>query len=56
MTLRLMTEQHLEFLCLKGGFKVSSASTLVEMAHCWKLHILAMLQLHRSFVKLILVK
>ena len=30
MTLRLLTEHHLEFLSLKGGYKGSSESTLVK--------------------------
>ena len=33
-----MTEQHLEFLSLKGGCRGSSESTLVEMSNCWKSH------------------
>ena len=41
MTLRLLTEQHLEFLCLKGGFTGSSESTFVKMSHCWKSHVMA---------------
>ena len=32
----LLTEQHLEFLSLKGGCTSLSESTLVKMAHCWK--------------------
>ena len=35
MTLRLLTEHHLEFLGLKGGCTGSSESTLVKMPHCW---------------------
>ena len=31
MTVMLLTEQHLEFLCLKGGCTDSSESTLVKM-------------------------
>ena len=38
MTLKLLTEHHLEFLSLKGGYKGSSESTLVKMSHCWKSH------------------
>ena len=41
LTLRLLTEQHLEFLCLKGGFTGSSESTLVKMPLCWKSHVMA---------------
>ena len=41
MTVKLLTEHHLEFLCLKGGCTGSSESTLVEMPHCWKSHVTA---------------
>ena len=37
----LLTEQHLEFLGLKGGCTGSSESTLVKMTHCWKPHVTA---------------
>ena len=36
MTVKLLTEQHLEFLCLTGGCTGSSKSTLVKMPYCWK--------------------
>ena len=36
MTVKLLTEQHLEFLNLKGGCTGSSESTFVKMTHCWK--------------------
>ena len=35
MTVKLLTEQHLEFLSLKGGCRGSSESTHVKMPHCW---------------------
>ena len=38
MTVKLLTEHHLEFLCLIGGCTGSSESTLVKMPHCWKSH------------------
>ena len=38
MTVKLLTEQHLEFLSLKGGCRGSSESTLVKMSNCWKSH------------------
>ena len=38
MTVKLLTEHHLEFLSLKGGCRGSSESTLVEMSNCWKSH------------------
>ena len=36
MTVKLLTEHHLEFLSLKGGCTGSSESTLVNMPHCCK--------------------
>ena len=36
MSVNLLTEEHLEFLSLKGGCTCSSESTLVKMPHCWK--------------------
>ena len=37
MTVKLLTEHHLEFLSLKGGCKGSSESTtLVKMSNCLK--------------------
>ena len=38
MTVKLLTEHHLEFLRLKGGCAGWSESTLVKMPHCWKSH------------------
>ena len=37
MSVKLLTEHHLEFLSLKGGCTSSSESTLVEMPHCCKI-------------------
>ena len=42
MIVKLLTEQHLEFLGLKGGCTGWSESTLVKMLHCWKSHALAL--------------
>ena len=39
MTVKLLTEQRLEFLSLKGGCTGSPESTLVKMPHCWKSHV-----------------
>ena len=39
MSVKLLTEHHLESLSLKGGFTGSSESTLVKMPHCWKSHV-----------------
>ena len=41
MTVKLLTEHHLEFLSLKGSWTGSSESTLVKMRHCWKSHVVA---------------
>ena len=41
MTVKLLTENHLEFLGLTGGCPGSSESTLVEILHCLKSHALA---------------
>ena len=38
MSVKLLTEHHLEFLSLKGGCRGLSESTLVKMPHCWKSH------------------
>ena len=38
MTVKLLTEHHLEFLSLKWGCTGSSESTLVKMPHYWKSH------------------
>ena len=46
MTLKLMTEHHLEFLMLKGGCTGSSESTLVKMPHCWKFYVTANMFYH----------
>ena len=39
MTVKLLTEHHLEFLSLKRGCTSSSESTLVKLPHCWKSHV-----------------
>ena len=41
MTLKPLTEQHLQFLSLKGGCTDSSESTLVKVPHCSKSHVAA---------------
>ena len=43
MTLRLLTEHHLEFLSLKGSYTGSFESFNVKMPHCWKSHVTAKL-------------
>ena len=41
MTVKLLTEHHLEFLSLTGGWTGSSESTHVKMPHCWKSRVTA---------------
>ena len=41
MIVKLLTENHLELLSLKGGCTGSSEPTLVKMSHCWKSHVTA---------------
>ena len=46
MTVKLLTEQHLEFLSLKGGCTGLSESILVKMLDGWKSHVTAQLLLY----------
>ena len=39
MSVKLLTEQHSEFLSVKGGCTGSPESTLVKMPHCVKSHV-----------------
>ena len=39
MSVKLLTEHHLEFLSLKGDCTGSFESTLVKIPHCWKSHV-----------------
>ena len=41
MIVKLLTENHLRFLSLKGGCRGSSESTHFKMPHCLKSHALA---------------
>ena len=41
MSVKILTEHHLEFISLNGGCTGSSESTLVKMPHCWKSHVTA---------------
>ena len=45
----LCTEQHLEFLSLKGACKGLSESTLVKTPHCWKSHVAAQIMVRMSY-------
>ena len=44
MSVKLLTEHHLEFLRLKGGCRGSSESTLVKLSNCWKSHAAAQIR------------
>ena len=48
MTVKLMTENHLEFLSLKRGCTGLSESTHVKMPHCWKSHVAAHMSLNNG--------
>ena len=41
MSVKLLSELHLEFVSIKGGCKDLSETTLVQMPHCWKSHVAA---------------
>ena len=41
MSVKLLTEHHLEFLSSKRGCTGLSESTLVKMPHCWESHVTA---------------
>ena len=43
MIVKLLTEQHLEFLSVTEGCTGLSETTLVKMPHCWKSHVTAQL-------------
>ena len=48
LTVKLMTEYHLEFISVKGGYTGSSESILLKIPHCWKSHVAA--QLCRRYI------
>ena len=48
MTVKLLTEQTLEFLSLTRGCTGSFESTLVKMPHCWKLHVIAQMSIKEN--------
>ena len=51
MTVKLLTEHHLEFLSLKGCCTGSSESTLVKMPYGWNSHVAAHVSnLHMSII------
>ena len=52
MTVKLLTEHHLEFLSFTGGCTGLSESTLVKMPHYWDSHVAAHFASVRCFVSL----
>ena len=46
MSVKLLTEHHLEFLSLNGGSTGSSETTHVKIPHCWKSHVTAYMTSH----------
>ena len=50
MSVKLLTEHHLEFLSLKGGCRGSSESILVKMSNCWKFHATAQFEFNQLIV------
>ena len=50
MIVKLLTEHHLEFLSLIGGWRGSSKSTHVKMPHCWKSHALAQIIINQQTI------
>ena len=51
MSVKLLAEQHLEFLSLKAGCAGSPESTRVKMPHCWKTHVMAQIMSCLSNIK-----
>ena len=52
MTGKLPTEEHLEFLSLKGGCTGSSESIYIKMPHYWKSHVTAHLSFANQHAKI----
>ena len=48
MSAKLLTEHHLEFLCLKEGCTGSPEFTHVKMPHCWKSHVTTQINIWTS--------
>ena len=46
MTVKLLTEHHLELLGLTEGCTGSSEYTHVKMPHCWKSHVTAQIKFY----------
>ena len=49
MSVKLLTEHHLEFRSLKGDCTGSSECILFKLPHCWKLHVMAKMVLFQKY-------
>ena len=49
MSVKLLTEHHLEFLSLKGVCTGSSESILIKMPHFWQSHVIAQLLCQETY-------
>ena len=56
MSVKLLTEQHLEFLSSKGDWTGSSESTLFKIPHYWKSHRYSFVMNSRKRVSSVLFK
>ena len=50
MTVKLLTEHHLELLSLKGGYTGLSESTLVKTPNRWKSHVTAHMKIRNLII------
>ena len=50
MSVKLLTEHHLQFLSLTGSCTGSSKSTPVKLPHCWKSHVAAQLCMELNYL------
>ena len=56
MTVKLLTEHHLEFLNFKGGCTGSSESTIVKIPYCWTSHVTAHMMIISSLIYRVLIE
>ena len=50
MSVKLLSEHHLEVFSLKGGRTGTSESTLVKMPHYWKSHVTVHIQMSKYII------
>ena len=50
MSVKLLSEHHLEVFSLKGGCTGTSESTLVKMPHYWKSHVTAHIYMSKNII------